>query len=58
MPIKYKVEAKTIPFGKGTIKVENLTPVLSPDERVKRKREVESRLYSVFSKYAGKKNKV
>jgi len=53
--VKYKSEVKTAPFGKGTIRVENLTPVLSPKEREKRKREVESRLYSVFSKYAGKK---
>ena len=55
LPVKFRSEVKVVPFGKGTIRVENLTPVLSPKEREKRKREVESRLYSVFSKYAGGK---
>jgi len=58
MTTKFKSEVKTVPFGKGKIRIENLTPVLSPDERAKRKREVESRLYSVFSKYANKKKKL
>ena len=58
MPVKFESEVKTIPFGKGTIKVENLTPIMTPDEREKRKREVETCLYSVFSKYADKKHKV
>jgi len=51
-PIQYKRETKTVPFGKGTIRIENLTPVLSEKEREKRKREIETRLFSVFKKYA------
>jgi len=51
IPIKFESEIKTVPFGDGTIRVENLTPVLSPKDREKRKREIESRLFSVFSKY-------
>ena len=52
--IKYESEIKIVPFGDGTIRVENLTPVLSPKEREKRKREIESRLYDVFVKYQNK----
>lgn len=51
---KYKSETKTVPFGGGTIKIEHLTPVLSPEEGVKRKREIETRLFEVFSKYTEK----
>jgi len=51
IPIKYESEVITVPFGKGTIQIENLTPILSPRDREKRKREVETRLFDVFSKY-------
>jgi len=54
-PIKYESEIKTVPFGDGTIVIENLTPILSPKEREKRRREIETRLYDVFSKYRGQK---
>jgi hypothetical protein len=47
----YEREVKTVPFGNGTIRIENLTPILSPKDKEKRKREVESRLFDVFSKY-------
>ena len=50
--VRYTSEIKTVPFGDGTISIENLTPVLSPKEREQRKKEVEKRLYDVFSKYA------
>ena len=55
MPIRFESEVKTVPFGDGTIRVENLTPILSPKDREKRKREIETRLYDVFSKYRGQK---
>jgi len=50
---QYKVEVKTVPFGnKGkTIIIENLTPVLSPKDREKRKKEIEKSLFNVFRKY-------
>ena len=53
MPLSIRFESKveTLPFGSGTIKVENLTPILPPKEREKRKREIEIRLFDVFSKY-------
>ena len=56
MPIRFESEIKTVPFGDGMIRVENLTPILSPKDRDRRKREIESRLYDVFSKYKGQKS--
>jgi hypothetical protein len=50
----FESEVKTVSFGGGTIRVENLTPILSRKDREKRRREVENRLYEVFSKYADK----
>ena len=50
--VKYNSEIKTVPFGDRTIVIENLTPVLSPKAREQRKREIEKRLFDVFSKYA------
>jgi len=55
MPVQYQSEVKTVPFGNGTIQIENLTPVLSQKDREKRKREIETRLFDVFSKYEDKK---
>ena len=51
LPIRFEREIKIVPFGEGTIVLENLTPVLSPKEREKQKREIEIRLFEVFSKY-------
>ena len=53
--IKYQSEIKTVPFGDKTITIENLTPILSPKEHEQRKREIEKRLFDVFSKYADKR---
>lgn len=56
-PVKYQSEVKTVPFGDKTIVIENLTPVLPPKERERRKQEIEKRLFDVFSKYAGNPRK-
>ena len=42
--VKYQRETKSIVL-------ESLTPVLSPKEKEQRKKEIERRLYEVFSKY-------
>jgi hypothetical protein len=55
---KYHSEVKTVPFGDGMIRVENLTPILSPKDREKRKREIETRLFDVFSKYRDNNRKL
>ena len=50
--VGYHKEVKTASFQGKSITVENLTPMLSPKARDKRKREIESCLYEVFVKYA------
>lgn len=52
---KYQSEVKTVVMGKRTITIKNLTPILPPKEREQRKREVEQKLFDVFSKYAGQR---
>ncbi len=49
--VTYQRETKSVPFQGKTIVLENLTPVLSPKEKEQRKKEIERRLYEVFSKY-------
>ncbi|MBS6447060.1 MAG: hypothetical protein KH382_05645 [Clostridiales bacterium] len=52
---KYKSEMKTTVLGDRTITIKNLTPILPPQEREKRRREVEQQLFDVFRKYAGQR---
>ena len=50
--VEYRTETKTVPFGNGkTITIRNNTPILTPKERERRKKEIEQSLYNVFSKY-------
>lgn len=49
--ITYQREIKSVPFQGKIIVLESLTPVLSPKEKEQRKKEIERRLYEVFSKY-------
>jgi hypothetical protein len=55
--IRYTSEVKTATLGGRKIRLENLTPILSPDERDVRKREIENRLFEIFVKYTGRNNK-
>ncbi|WP_202621108.1 hypothetical protein [Pseudoflavonifractor sp. 524-17] len=52
---KYQSEVKTVVMGERTITIKNLTPILPPKEREQRKREVEQKLFDVFSKYTGQR---
>jgi hypothetical protein len=52
--VQYESEVRTAMLGGREIRVENLTPVLSPKEREERKREIEKLLFNVFVKYTGK----
>lgn len=52
---KYRSEIKTAVMRERTITIKNLTPILPPKEREQRKREVEQKLFDVFSKYAGQR---
>ena len=49
--VTYQSETKTVPFQGKTIVLESLTPVLSPKEKEKRKKEIDRCLYEVFIKY-------
>ena len=49
--VTYQRETKSVLFQGKTIVLESLTPVLSPKEKEQRKKEIERRLYDVFSKY-------
>lgn len=49
--VTYQRETKSVPFQGKTIVLESLTPLLSPKEKEQRKKEIERRLYEVFSKY-------
>ena len=49
--VTYHRETKSVPFQGKNIVLESLTPVLSPKEKEQRKKEIERRLYDVFSKY-------
>lgn len=53
--VTYHRETTSAPFQGKTIVLENLTPVLSPNVRDKRKKEIERCLYEVFSKYGDKR---
>ena len=49
--VTYERETKSFAFQGKIIVLESLTPVLSPKEKEQRKKEIERRLYDVFSKY-------
>ena len=49
--VTYQSETKTVSFQGKSIVLESLTPVLSPKEKEKRKKDIERCLYEVFSKY-------
>ena len=49
--ISYQKETKFVPFGGRTIVVEHLTPVFTPEQRTKRKLEIEQQLFEIFEKY-------
>ncbi len=51
--VTYERETKSVPFQGKTIVLESLTPLLSPKEKEQRRKEIEQRLYEVFSKYGG-----
>ncbi|MCL2140618.1 MAG: hypothetical protein FWH42_02910 [Dehalococcoidia bacterium] len=52
--VKYETEETVVPFGSGTIRIINRTPILTSEERAKRRREIETRLFDVFIKYTDK----
>ena len=57
MQAKVKSESDLKPafLGDRTIPVKNVPPIYPPQERDKRDREIERRLFDVFVKYAGRR---
>jgi hypothetical protein len=55
--IKYAAEKTTALFQGKSITLTHLTPTFSPEEREKRKREIEGQLYGIFKKYAANETK-
>ena len=53
----YHKETQSAIFQGKPVTVTHLTPILSPEQRAKRKREVEHQLYEVFSKYKDQREK-
>ena len=49
--VTYQSDKQSVYFQGKLIVLENLTSVLSPEEKKKRKREIENNLYDIFSKY-------
>ena len=49
--VTYQRDKQSVYFQGKRIVLENLTPVLSPEEKKKRKREIENNPYDIFSKY-------
>ena len=49
--VTYQSDKQSVYFQGKLIVLENLTPVLSPEEKKKRKREIENNPYDIFSKY-------
>jgi len=56
--VRYESEIRIVPCGDRTIRINNLTPILTPKERERCRREVEQQLYDIFSKYTGPKSKL
>ena len=49
--VTYQSDKQSVYFQGKLIVLENLTPVHSPEEKKKRKREIENNPYDIFSKY-------
>jgi hypothetical protein len=54
VPTKYHSKTVTIPMEDRTFTIENRTPILSAEDRERRKKEIEKRLFNVFRKYVPK----
>ena len=49
--IAYKKQTEIVTFQGREITLENLTPILPPEQEAAKRRELEQRLYEVFHKY-------
>ena len=49
---KYRKETETVTFQGKEITLDNLTPVMTPEQEAAKRQELEQRLYDIFRKYA------
>ena len=49
--LRYETETKIVKFQGKSITVINRVPILTPDQREKRRLEIENRLYDVVKKH-------
>ncbi len=49
--VKYTVETSTVMFQGKPITLTQRTPIFTPEQREKRKKEIEQKLYGIFKKY-------
>lgn len=49
--ISYKTQIEIVTSQGREIPLENLTPILTPEQEAVKRRELEQRLYEVFRKY-------
>ena len=49
--LRYENETKTVIFQGKPIKLTNMTPVFTPEQREKQRLEIERRLYDIVKKY-------
>ena len=56
--ISYKTQTEIVNFQGREIPLENLTPILSPEQEAAKRWELEQRLYEVFRKYQDRKSVV
>ena len=49
--ISYKMQTEIVKFQGREIPLENITPILTPEQETVKRRELEQRLYEVFRKY-------
>ena len=53
--ISYKKQTEIVNFQGREIPLENLTPILSPEQEAAKRQELEQRLYEVFRQYQQRK---
>ena len=53
--ISHKTQTEIVTFQGREIPLENLTPILSPEQEAAKRWELEQRLYEVFRKYQQRK---
>ena len=57
-PFAYESDVQISTGRKNEIKIENLSPILTDEERAEQRRCIEAGLFDIFIKYAGNTGKI